>query len=479
MARYSLIVMFLISWGCLLIAPGVAADEAASRPAPFDYAQDLRQALRRRWGPAKAGLGLSIEQGPAAGQGGEFVLAAAVRNGGRTAGGLCSRADAVAWLILKFQPASGSAGKYYFSGRVFPGAGKGAGVWPAALASGGQLELSKMDFSEVPLHPYSKGVKFLAHHVTGKGSIPAAAGKLRDVLGIGKVSVQYMLYLARKDDTPIVLKSNFLTVEIGPPDLKKLSPAGRKAFVADLIAGFRGDAFAGLAAHGIATRVGSEILDDLIAATKDASVKGAGRMWLVTALADIRDKRSVAVLVKFIDEPGGVGHVVAYHGPKQRSAELDEVIIDRASKSKDARVTALAMLGFMVFRGEVPRKLLDAGIDSDDPRVRTTVAAALSRRASIENVQGLVSLLKSKEQRVRSAAAKALAAMGNRQAVVVGALVGALALEGGQAAGDVCDALCKLTGRERPYDRNASVDTKRKIIAGWRQWWVAVRKNHR
>jgi len=336
-----------------------------------------------------------------------------------------------------------------------------------------------MDFSEVPLHPYSKGVKFLTHHVTGKGSIPEAAGKLRDVLAVGRVSLQYMLYLPRKDDSPIVLKSAFLTVEIGPPDLKGLSPSRRKAFVADLIAGFRGDAFAGKAAHGIATSVGGEILDDLIAATKDPAVKGAGRLWLVTALADIRDKRSAAVLVKLIDEPGGVRHVVAYHGPKQRSAELDSVIIARASQSKDARTTALALLGFMVFRGEVPRKLLDAGIDSDDPRVRTTVAAALSRTASIANVQGLVSLLKSREQRVRSAAAKALAAMGNRQAVVVGALVEALSLEGDQVAGDVCNALGKLTGQELPYDRNASVDKKREIIARWRQWWVAVRKDHR
>ena len=60
-----------------------------------------------------------------------------------------------------------------------------------------------------------------------------------------------------------------------------------------------------------------------------------------------------------------------------------------------------------------------------------------------------------------------------------GALIAALALDGDRAAGDVCDALGKLTGRELPYDRNASVDTKRKIIAGWQEWWAAVRKNHR
>ena len=453
--------------GGMLIATDDSTRQSASRPA-------------RRWGPAKAGLELSIEQGATVRQGGKFVLSPAVRNSGRTAGGLCARADAVAWLILKFQPANGSVGKYYFSGRVFPGAGKGRGAWPGSLASGGELELPGMDFSEVPLHPYSRGVKFLARHVTGKGSIPEAAGKLRDVLGVGQVSVQYMLYLPRKDDSPIVLKSDFLTVGIGPPDLKGLSPARRKAFLTDLIAGFGGDAYAGQAAHGIATSVGGDILDDLIAATKDPAVKGAGRMWLVTALANIRDKRSAAVLVKLIDGPdGGVRHVVAYHGPKQRSAELDGVIVARASKSKDVRETALAMLGFMVFRGEVPRKLLDAGIDSDDPRVRTAVAAALSRTASIENVQGLVSLLKSKEQRVRSAAAKALAAMGNRQAVVVGALVEALAPEGDQARSDVCNALGKLTGQELPYDRDAPVDKKRKIIAEWRQWWVAVRKGHR
>ena len=337
-----------------------------------------------------------------------------------------------------------------------------------------------MDFGGVRLHPYSRGVKFLAHHVTGKGSIPKAVGKVRDVLVIGRVNVQYMLYLPRKGDSPIVLKSNLLTVRIGPPDLKKLSGPRRKAFVSDLIAGFRGDAFGGQFAHGIATSVGSEILDDLIGATKDPGVKGAGRMWLVTSLADIRDKRSAAVLVELVDDPGGgVGHVVAYHGPKQRNTELDKVIIARALKSKDARLTTLAMLGFMVFRGEVPRKLLDAGIDSDDPRVRAAVASALSRSASIENVQGLVSLLKSRAPRVRSAVAKALAAMGNRQAVVIGALIEALAPEGDQARSDVCNALGKLTGQDIPYDRGASVDEKGKIIVRWRQWWAAARKNHR
>jgi len=472
------------SWSCLLavVFGGslVAADDSvrrtASRPA-------------RRWGPAKSGLELSIEQAATVRQGGKFILSPALRNkrlrlavpssqAGRTAAGLCPRADAVAWLILKSQPADGSVGKYYFSGRVFPGAGKARGAWPESLASGGQLELPGMDFSDILLHPYSRGVKFLAHHVTGKGSIPEAAGKLRDVLVIGKVNVQYMLYLPRKGDSPIVLKSDFLTVIIGPPDIKSLSPPRRKAFVSGLIAGFGGDAFAGQAAHGIATSVGSEILDDLIAATKDPAIKGAGRMWLATTLADIRDKRSVAALVKLIDgSDSGVRHVVAYHGPKQRNSELDSVIVAGALKSKDARMTALAMLGFMVFRGEVPRKLLDAGIDSDDPRVRTTVAAALSRSASIENIQGLILLLKSKEQRVRSAVAKALAAMGNRQAVVVGALVEALSLEGDQARSDVCNALGKLTGQDLPYDRGASVDKKREIIAKWGQWWEKRVKN--
>jgi len=285
-----------------------------------------------------------------------------------------------------------------------------------------------------------------------------------------------MLYLPRKDDSQVVLKSDFLAVEIGPPDLNKLSPAARKAFVAKLIAGFGGDPFAGQAAHGISVRLGVDVLDDLVGATKNPSVKGAGRMWLATALADIRDKRSAAVLVKLIGDPGGVGHVVAYHGPKQRNAELDTAIIARGSESTDARMTALAMLGFMVFRGQAPGKLLDAGINSADPRVRTTVIAALSKTASIENVRGLVLLLKDTEPRVRSAAARALGAMGNRHASVVGGLTDALAIEGDQARSDVCDALGKLTGRAMPYERSASVDKKRKVIAGWREWWAAVQE---
>ena len=453
---------------CLSILAGWShgAEESASRPA-------------RRWGPSKAGLSLSVESVGPVRQGGKFALSVALRNGGQAPGRLCRQSDAVAWLILKHSPADGSAGKYYFSGRVFPGSVKGSDAWPEALASGRQLELALLDFAQTPLHPYSKGVKFLSHHISGKGSIPAAAGKLCDVLGSGTVGVQYMLYLPRKDDSPLVLKSDFLSVSIGPPDLKKLSASARKAYVADLIAGFGGDPFAGKSAHGIAVGLGADIVDDLIAATKNPAVKGAGRLWLVTALADIRDKRCASALVKLIDEAGGIGHVVAYHGPKQRDEALDKAIIARGSKSKDPRLTALAMLGFMVFRQKAPDRLIDAGISSDDPRVRTTVVAALSKTASIENVQGLVLLLKDRQHRVRSAAAKALGAMGNRHATVIGGLIAALEPVGDQARRDVCQALGKLTGRSLPYDPKASTVAKQKVIGDWRRWWSTVRRNHR
>jgi len=462
-ARYILSVILL---GFMLAGRGAAADGPASRPS-------------RNWGPVKAGLALSAEVIGDVRRGSPAVLSVALRNSGGIAGGLCDRKDAVAWLILKTAPANGTVGKYYFSGRVFPGSMKGSARWPESLASGRQFELGAMDFGDVALHPYSKGVKFLSHHLTGKGDIPAAEGKLRDVLVVGKVSMQYMLYLQRKDDAPVVLKSAFVTLDIGPPDLKKLSASARKAFVDELIAGFYGDPFAGRNSHGLAVRLGGDILDDLLAAAKNPKVKGGGRMWLVTALADIRDKRSASMLVKLIDEPGSVGHVVAYHGPKQRDAALDEVIIARASKSKDPRMAALAMLGFMVFRGKAPGRLLDAGVNSDDPRVRSTVVAALSKTASIENVRGLVLLMKDTEPRIRSAVARALGAMGNRQAFVIGGLIGALDLQGDRALIDVCDALGKLTGRVAPYDSAASADKKRGVLAGWRQWWIAARKNHR
>ena len=461
--RYTLTIL-----GCLLIftCRSSGADESTSRPA-------------RRWGRPKAGLALSVETAGPVRQGGQFVLAPALRNSGQIAGGLCAQGDAVAWLILKHTPASGAAGKYYLSGRVFPGLVKGSEPWPAALQSGRKLELAPMDFAPVLLHPYSKGVKFLSHHVTGKGSIPPAAGKLSDVLGPGKASVQYMLYLPRKDDSPVALKSDFLSVLIGPPDLKKLSASARKAFVDELIAGFGGDPFAGQSAHRIATSLGSEIVADLIAATKKPSVKGAGRLWLVTSLADIRGKRCAAALVKLIDEGGSISHVVAYHGPKQHNAALDKIIIARGSESKDPRLTALAMLGFMVFRRQAPAGLIDAGISSDDPRVRTTVVAALSQTASVENVQGLVLLLKDRQVRVRSAAAKALGAMGNRHATVIGGLVAALEFPGDQGRKDICQALSRLSGRSGPYDPKASEAAKRKVITTWERWWASVRKNHR
>ena len=194
-------------------------------------------------------------------------------------------------------------------------------------------------------------------------------------------------------------------------------------------------------------------------------------MWLTAALADIRDKRAAEALVGLLDKGGaGVANVVAYHGPKQASEKLDRAIVAAAAKGKDHSLTSYAILGFMVFRGKVPGKLLEIGIASDDPRARATVAKAMAGYASDFNIRGLVKLLKDTDQRVRSAAAATLGMMKRPLPIVLAGLVDALGVPGESARTSICRALSDLAGKDMPYDLAATEDARRKTIMAWRAW---------
>ena len=244
------------------------------------------------------------------------------------------------------------------------------------------------------------------------------------------------------------MTSNSVEFLVGPPDFKALSPEARQAFIADLMKQFDRDAWSGQQAHNTAVRLGAEVLPAVLAAAFEKDRPEPARLWLATTLADIRDPRSAEALIKLLDDPlEGVRSVVAFHGPKQESADLDKAIIAKVRGGGQPGLAAWAILGFLVHRGSAPEEVLKAGLESDDPRARAAVAEALARHASDENVARLIALLGDKDERVRGAAAAVLGNSGIKTPAVLGGLVKALDLEGESARQRIAAALSTLTGR--------------------------------
>ena len=313
-----------------------------------------------------------------------------------------------------------------------------------------------------------------------KSKIPAPDKKLTEVVAPGEALARFTLFIPRADEPAILVKSNVLRIEFAPPDLSKLPEAKRKAVIAELIARFDKNAWAAMSAHNQAVQYGKVMVPALITAAGQRKRPGFSRMWLAATLADIRDERAAEALVGLLrqgDAP--VVNVVAYHGPKQRSEKLDRAIVAAAEGKKDHSLTAYAILGFMVFRGKVPGKLLEIGVASDDPRARATVAKAMAGYANDFNIRRLIKLLTDEDQRVRSAAATTLGMMKRPLPAVFAGLVAALDRPGESARAGICQALSALSGKNMPYDPAADKKTRRETIKAWKAWWAERQKKGR
>ena len=442
-------------------APVAAADvPAATQPA----------AAELPWGQAKAGVELSLTVPAAVRAGGKLTAQLAVRNVG-TAGVKLPAAKGVSGWLMVFYNRQNS----YVTQRVYPAAGLEAGQWPGQLGGDVIVRFPPQEMSGLDIYgPEKRRAVYAAYLLPDRSpAIPAADGKLARKLAAGKAAVRFMLCLPRPGEQPLVVSSNVVELEVLPPSWSALPAATQKEFAAKLIAKFDKDAWAAQSAHGEAVAIGPPIVPYLVEAVRDAKRPGFARLWLATALADIRCDESVAELIRLLDDPsGGVRSVVGYHGPKQHSDKLDAAVIDKIAAGKNADSLAYTLLGFLVFRSRVPDKLLAASFESKDPRVRSTVAAALKNQASDFNVSRLAALLADENQQVRSAAAKALGAMGRPGPAVIGALVRALSAPGEHARQSIAAALSRLTGRNVPYDPQAGEKARAAAIKDWRDWWA-------
>lgn len=460
------IVRFLPVAFFILLAPSAVA-AAAETSAP-----------EQAWGPPSGGLVLSLSIDGDATVGGPLKIKVALKSAAGQAVALPPAKEIYGWLLVA--QGSGESRKAFYGERlpVFAGAAD----WPTELAADRTLTSAPADAGAAAAYASEDAKRLLAAYVAAgqrpappeaAEDLPKSAGRLSQVLAPGRAMVKFTLCLPRAAGAPLIVTSNSIDLVIAPPDFKSLSPDARQAFTADLLKQFDRDAWAGREAHNAAVRVGPDALPAILAAAVETNRPEHARLWLATTLADIRDPRSAAALIKLLDDPlDGVRSVVAFHGPKQQSPDLDKAIIAKA-KGGQPGLAAWAILGFLVHRGEAPEELINAGLESNDPRARAAAAKAFADHASDDNIARLVSLLADKDEHVRGTAAAILGNSGAKTPAVLGGLVKALDLPGDSARQRVAAALSTLAGRAAPYDPKADEAARAKTLADWKAWWSA------
>jgi len=426
------------------------------------------------WGPPASGLAAAIALEGEATVGGKLAVRLALRSAAGQTIGLPPAASAFGWIVIV--QTLGDARKSVYSGKV-PMASAGA-AWPAEIKAGDVLRLGPFDLSAAKAYPGKVARQLLTAYVSGDDSVmPEAGGTVSKAIEAGRAVAKFILCLPREGEKPTLVTSGALEIDVGPPDLGSLEAKARQAYLDGLLKQFDRNPWAGQQAHDTCVRLGSEVLERVIAAAFETSRPGPARLWLATTLADIRDPRAVDALVRLLDDPdAGVTYVVAYHGVKQQSPKLDQAVVAKVKAAPaDSMLAAWALLGFMVHRGSVPDDVLAAGIESPDPRARTTVAEALAQHASDYNLQRLAGLLADTNERVRGTAAAMLGQSKAARPAVIEALVKALDLPGDSARQRIAKALSDLTGRSGPYDPKADPAARDKAVADWKAWWAAQR----
>ena len=310
-----------------------------------------------------------------------------------------------------------------------------------------------LDLAKLKVFPYQADLKLADGYPVTDAPSPGTLGQL---LALGRVRGRVMVYVP---DRGVLLKSNDIDAVIG----------------SDLIGLFARDEFAAKNAHDLAVKRGADAVPELVDALDKGSLPWFGQMWAATALCDIKDDRALPVLTKLVAKGGNLANVIAYHGPKMANAKLDDAIT--AAAQNDPGVAAWAARGFATNGRGLKPELVDAGLQSKDPRIRAGLAEALLAKPNEADATRLAKLITDDDASVRQEVAAHIAKAANlpRSATVISALLTALDPPNDDARAAICDALAKITGRKASYDAKASPADKAAFIAGWKTWWAAAK----
>ena len=425
--------------------------------------------MQPQWGAPAGGYEIMLSLEAPAAVGGKMVFHLQLRGAAGQAVKLTPGKPLFGWILLGQNLGDLKRSFYSSKVEVVPVA------WPAEVAEGQAVQFKPVDLSSSQAYAPDAARKLLTSYMSPQAQgqdLPASAGKLAELVVPGHAFVKFTLCVPTALDQPQPVLSNTLEFTITPPDYATMSPETRKAFVADLLKQFDRSAFGGKQAHDAAVAIGAPIVPELAAAVADKDRAGFSRMWLATTLADIHDDRAVDALVKILTDDGELGPIVAYHGVKQGSPKLDKALLEKIQSAKDGGLAAWALLGYMVFRGQVPEEILKASLESDDAKARATAAQALAGRAGEESVGKLLALLQDKDPRVRGTAAQVLGKMKSPSPKIVAALVQALDTPDAGARQRLCEALMEITGRDGRYDPKADEAARAKVLADWKAWWL-------
>ncbi len=336
---------------------------------------------------------------------------------------------------------------------------------PANLTVDALLDYEPVDIGNRLAYPYqqggaiAQGYPLLDEQATGRS--------VNEIVQLGTAILVWVVWLPGGSDG-VLLRSNSLQVEIGPPLLSTLSEARRQEVTDGILNGFRQHAAAAQTAHAMATAIGSELADALTGLYA-SELPEHGRMWLANALIDIGGEKTIRLITDQLPSSrGGLAHVIAFHGPKAGDSSLDAAIAAAAMESDDPLLTAWALRGFSTFAGTIPASLLQHAMVHQEPRLRATAIDGIVLKPSDDARAQLLTLLKDDHPKVAGAAATALVKLNFDDEEIRRTMIQRLDLEDDEARERLTQALSDLTGRQLIHDAEASPEEQARLLDAWR-----------
>ncbi len=423
----------------------------------------------RPWGPSKAGVAISVVAVDAWKLTGPMRLQFALRNTGRVPVRLPGPKAFFGYLLVA------QGGRAYYTERIRHA--RDLADWPAALKAGQVLQLPAIDAARLKVYSYQPHLRLIegypAELVDGRPRPRQPAGELAGVLKPGTLKVKYIAYLPRPGESALSLIGNVLKLNLGLEDFPKLPARVQRRILADLAGRFRRDAWSARAACRDAVQIGPPAVEALTAIATDRAAEAFARMWATAALAGIGGPEATKVLIRCLDSDlQGVRNVAAYHGLKMRSEQFDKALNARAATGKDGMLTAWAIMGHLKYRGQVPAKLLAAGVASEQWKARAAVAETIAGgNPNRTHLPILRRLVRDSNGMIRQTAARAIGYVGDSSYETLSALMAALEMDGESARHAVAGALCRVTGKKWFYPASGPREQKAKVLAAWQQWW--------